>query len=220
MTGLRTRSAVRVTNGALTMSQTSTLWYASTAGCESLDGTDEAAQPPVRRVQAVGVVVPGRPESRRAEPALQRGTPVDAHVTSGGVVVLVGQRPVDGLGNAARHGHRHGAARAQHAGQLAHGRGVVGDVLEHLRCDHPVEGPVREGQRQRVALHRRGRMVRRRSHPPRSWRRACRAPGPPRRDRHRGRPRRPRGGRPRRRGVRTRNPRSSTRSPGPTPSRS
>ena len=38
MSGLSTRSAVRVTNGALTMSQTSTLWYASTAGCVSLDG--------------------------------------------------------------------------------------------------------------------------------------------------------------------------------------
>ena len=94
------------------------------------------------------------------EPPLERRAAVDADVAARRVVVLVGERPVDRLGHAARHGHRHRPARPQHPGQLAHGRRVVGDVLEDLRGDDAVEGAVGEGQRQRVALHRRGRMVR------------------------------------------------------------
>ena len=62
-------------------------------------------------------------------------------------------------GKAARDGDGHRSARSQHAGQLAHGRSVVGDVLEHLRRDDAVEGPVRERQRQRIALDRRGRVI-------------------------------------------------------------
>ena len=38
MSGLSTRSAALVTKGALTMSHTRTLWYASTAGLVSLAG--------------------------------------------------------------------------------------------------------------------------------------------------------------------------------------
>ena len=66
----------------------------------------------------------GSPSGRRpgrGEPALERGAPVDADVAAGHVVVLVGERPVDGLGPAAGHRHGHRPAGPQHPGQLAHG---------------------------------------------------------------------------------------------------
>ena len=85
------------------------------------------------------MVEAGRHESRRPEPPLERGAPVDAHVAPGRVVVLVGERPVDRFGDTARHRDGHRAARAQHARQLAHGGDVVGNVLEDLRRDDPVE---------------------------------------------------------------------------------
>ena len=116
MTGLSTRSAVRVTSGALTMSHTRTRWYGPDRRVGVVGRADEAPQPPVRRVEPVGVVMAGRLEPRVAQPALQRGTSVDADVAPGCVVVLVGQRPVDRLGPATRHRHRHGAARTQHRG--------------------------------------------------------------------------------------------------------
>ena len=41
----------------------------------------------------------------------------------------------------------------QHPGELGHDRLVVEDVLEDLGADHPVEGPVREGELEGIALH-------------------------------------------------------------------
>ena len=202
------------------MSQTSTLWYASTAGCESFDGPTRQRSHQYGECRPWAWWKPVGSSPAELQPALQRGTPVDADVAAGRVVVLVRERPVDGLGPAAGHGHRHGAARAQDAGQLAHGRGVVGNVLEHLRRDHPVEGPVGEGQRQGVALDRRRRVVRRRSPPPRSWRRRCRAPAPLPRGRRRAPPPTRRAGPPRRHGGRTRSRGRARGRPGPTPSRS
>ena len=160
MTGLSTRSAVRVTNGALTMSHTSTLWYASTAGCESLDGPTRQRSHQYGECSPWAWWWPVGSSPAELEPALQRRSPVDAHVSAGRVVVLVRQGPVDDLGPATRHRHRHGPAGAEDAGQLAHGGGVVGNVLEHLGRDHAIEGSVGEGQRERVTLHRRRRMVR------------------------------------------------------------
>ena len=63
-------------------------------------------------------------------------------------------------GSHAGHGDGHRAAGAQHAGQLGDGRGVVGDVLEHLGGDDAVEGAVGEGQPGGVALHRAGQRAR------------------------------------------------------------
>ena len=62
-------------------------------------------------MQGVGVMAgdgtqPGPPQAFQ-----QRGAPVDADVAAGDVVVLVRQRPVDGLGAEAGHGHGHGARR-------------------------------------------------------------------------------------------------------------
>ena len=64
MSGLSTRSAARVTKGALTMSHTSTLWYASTAGLVSLAGPTTQRSHQYGRVQAVGVVEPRGPQAR------------------------------------------------------------------------------------------------------------------------------------------------------------
>ena len=122
-------------------------------------GPDQAAQPPVRRVQAMGVVETGGLQPGGAQAALERGPPVDADVATRVVVVLVGQGPIDGLGPAPRHGDGHGAAGTQHPGQLTHGGQVVRDVLEHLGGDDAVEGTVGEGQGQRVPLDRSGRVV-------------------------------------------------------------
>ena len=116
---------------------------------------DQAAQPPVGRVQAVGVVARRRgPVPSSARRRRQAGATVDPHVAPGLVVVGVGEQPVDHLGTAAGHGHGHGPAGTQHPGQLGHGGDVVGDVLEDLRGDDPVEGAVGEGEAQGVPLDR------------------------------------------------------------------
>jgi hypothetical protein len=62
------------------------------------------------------------------------------------LVVGVGQRPADLLGEPPRHRHRHHAARLQDAAQLSHRVGVGGQVLEHLGRDDLVERRVRERQ--------------------------------------------------------------------------
>jgi len=67
------------------------------------------------------------------------------------VVVLVGEDPVHELGPAAARSPPW-SHRAQHPGQLGHRCDVVGDVLEHLGGDDPVEGPVGERQVESVAL--------------------------------------------------------------------
>ncbi len=71
-------------------------------------------------------------------------------MAAGHVVVVVGEGPVDELRTTTGHGGGHRASRTQDPGQLAHGPLVVGDVLEDLGGDDPVEGSVREGQRQGV----------------------------------------------------------------------
>ena len=103
-------------------------------------------------MQPVGVVAPDRHQAGALQPADQLALAVDPHVTTGHVVVLVGQGPVDELGPAPGHGDRHRPAAAEHPGQLGHGRLVVGDVLEHLGGDDPVEGAVGEGQPEGIAL--------------------------------------------------------------------
>ena len=110
---------------------------------------DRALQPPVRRVQGVGVVAAGEPQPGGAQLGLQLGGRVDAHVAAdrGRRVVLVGQHPVDLLGQPRRHGGRERAARSQHAHQLGDAADVVGDVLEHLRRDDGVEAPSANGSR-------------------------------------------------------------------------
>ena len=67
-------------------------------------------------------------------------------------VVLVGERPADPLGQPRGHGDRHGPAGPQHRGRARHGRAVVGDVLEHLGRDDPVEAGVGERQPRAIAV--------------------------------------------------------------------
>src|SRR5262249_61100876 len=69
---------------------------------------------------------------------------------------VAGTRPADPRRGEGGTGDGDGAAATQHAGQLADGGGVVGDVLEHLGGDDAVERAVGEGQPRGVALHRAG----------------------------------------------------------------
>src|SRR3954468_13684378 len=55
-------------------------------------------------------------------------------------------------GDVERHHHEAPAARRGDAAQLAHGGGVVGDVLEHVRAHDRVERGVREVERREVEL--------------------------------------------------------------------
>ena len=123
---------------------------------------DRALDPPVGRVQAVGVGPAGedhRVTGRAVVGATRLGDlvdellgGVDPDVAALGVVVVVGQLPVDDLRQPARHRDRERAARAQHPDELLDRVDVGVDVLEHLGGDDAVELAVGEGQRQRVAL--------------------------------------------------------------------
>ncbi len=123
-----------------------------TAGWSVVGRSHQAAEPPVGGVEAVGVVAAGGPQSGGLQAAHQLALPVDADVAAGNVVVLVGERPVDELRSAPGHGHGHRPTGSEHPGQLGHGLLVVGDVLQHLGGDDPVERAVLEGQGQGVAL--------------------------------------------------------------------
>ena len=63
--------------------------------------------------------------------------------------ILVCSRALRVMGN-----HDDGpSAGTQHPRQLAHGRVVIADVLEHVGSDHGVEGAVPERQVRQVRLH-------------------------------------------------------------------
>ena len=113
-----------------------------------------ASDPPVRRVKGVRVMRAAQHQPDVLEPGLELVLAVDADVPTGEVVVLAVQRPVDALREPRRHRHGHATAGLEHARQLGHRTAVVGDVLEHLGRDDPVEGPIGEGQCERIALHR------------------------------------------------------------------
>ena len=113
---------------------------------------DRALDPPVRRVQAVGVVLAVELQAGVGQLADQLLVGVDPDVAARGVVVVVGELPADHLGQPARHRDGHRAAGAQHPDQLVDRLDVGGDVLEHLGGDDPVELAVGERQRERVAL--------------------------------------------------------------------
>src|SRR5215470_10176774 len=134
----------------------------------------DALQPPVRRVQAVRVVVPADLEPSGAQLGLQFGPGVDAHVAAWRVVVVVGQPPADPLRQPGGHGHREQAAGPQHPGYLGERALVERNVLQHLRGDHPVEGPVAERHGRGVAAYR-PRLGRRRRLPGRCHGRGHRA---------------------------------------------
>ena len=70
-------------------------------------GPHQAADPPVGRVQGVGVVAPEGLQAGPFQPLQQGRPPVDADVAPGDVVVLVGQGPFDHLGPVAGHGDGH-----------------------------------------------------------------------------------------------------------------
>src|SRR5680860_1328973 len=59
-----------------------------------------AAQPPVRRVEGMGMVRPDGCEPRTRQLRLERPLAVDANVAAGGVVVVAVERPADPLGKA------------------------------------------------------------------------------------------------------------------------
>ena len=113
---------------------------------------DRALDPPVRRVQGVGVVLAVVDQPRALGLGDQLRVGVDADVAAGGVVVVAGELPADGLGEPSRHREGDGAAGPEHPHQLVEGLEVGGDVLEDLGGDDPVELAVGEGQREGVAL--------------------------------------------------------------------
>ena len=94
-----------------------------------------------------------RLQPRLAHPAEQFLALVDADVAALDLVVGVGQRPADLLGAVARDGDRDASAGLEHPHHLGEYALVVGDVLHDLGDDHDVEGLVREGQCEGVALH-------------------------------------------------------------------
>ena len=162
ISGSRTLPAYWSALGCFMISQTSSLWYGLAKRVVVVGDADRALDPPVRRVQAVGVVLALEDHrvARRAvvEPAGlgdlvdQLVVGVDPDVAALGVVVVVGELPVDDLGQPARHRDRQRAAGAQHPDQLLDRVDVGVDVLEHLGRDDPVELAVGERQLQRVAL--------------------------------------------------------------------
>ena len=113
-----------------------------------------AADPPVRRVEPVLVVVAGEHEAGALEPVLEVLALEDAHVPAGDVVVVAVEPPADALGQLGRHRDRDASARAQHPDELAHRPLGRPQVLEHLRGDDDVERVVGERQVQRVAVDR------------------------------------------------------------------
>src|SRR5438552_6349714 len=108
----------------------------------------DALEPPVGRVEGVGVVGAGDGEPRPAQLGRQLPGAVDADVATLVGVVLVGERPADALRQPAGDGDGHRAPGAQDPGQLGQRSHVGGDVLEDLGGDDPVEGAVgeREGE--------------------------------------------------------------------------
>ena len=114
---------------------------------------DKAPEPPVRAVESVRMMGRDGFEACLLEALEQLAAPVDAQVSARNGVVALRQRPVDELRAVARHGYREHAARLQDPGELGHGRGVVAQVLEHLRTYDLVEGTVHERQPHRVGPH-------------------------------------------------------------------
>ena len=105
-------------------------------------------------MQGVGVVGAAGREAGGAHPAPEGGLGEDADVAAlhEGGVVLLGQEPAHLLGQPRRHGGGEGAAGLEHPEDLVERPLVVGHVLEHLRGDDPVEGVVREGEVEGVAV--------------------------------------------------------------------
>src|SRR5215469_14490628 len=111
---------------------------------------DETAQPPVGRVQSVGVLGAGNLQPRRRKPGLQVVTPIDPNVAAGPFVVAVRERPAHALREPARHAHREGSAPSKHSGDLEDGSSVGRNVLQNLRRDYVVEALLGKGEIPRV----------------------------------------------------------------------
>jgi hypothetical protein len=99
----------------------------------------------------VGVVAGAGHEAGGGQAGAQHVGAIDADVPALVRVVRVRQGPADPLRPVAGHGDGDAAARLEHSEDLRHRRGVVRDVLEHLRRDDPVDAGVGEGQVQQVA---------------------------------------------------------------------
>ena len=106
-------------------------------------------EPPIGGVQPVGVVLALEDESEAGDFPLQLGLLEDAHVAARLVGVTARPRrqgPAQAFRPGPRHRRREPAAGLQHPPDFGQGRGVIVQVLKHLRADHRVEGGVREGQ--------------------------------------------------------------------------
>ena len=101
-----TRSATLVEVGCFMMSHSRNSRYLTTSRVVVVARADGALQPPVRRVQCVGAVMSVQVETGGAQLGRQLGRAVDAHVAALALrgVVLVGEHPVDLLGEPRRHG--------------------------------------------------------------------------------------------------------------------
>src|SRR5258708_35747414 len=93
---------------------------------------DQALQPPVGRVQRVGVGAAARHQAGIAKAAKKLVGPVDPDVPSRVVVVLLGEGPANPFGAAARYRDRRLASGTHDALDLSDRGAVVGDVLEDL----------------------------------------------------------------------------------------
>jgi hypothetical protein len=104
-------------------------------------------------VQGVSVVCASRLQTGADEAGDELIASVDTNVAALDLVIGVGERPADPLGEPARNGHSDPPSRGKDANDLGDRGPVVGDVLEDLGGDDPIEALVRERNRKRVAAH-------------------------------------------------------------------
>lgn len=113
--------------------------------------SDQTFEPPVRRVQGVGMVSvirsgrTGRPQQGAQLPAM-----VNADVSACGAGIFGRNSPADPLRPAPRNTYGQNASRLDHPQDFGGGGAVIPDMFEHFRADDPVEGAALKRQPQDI----------------------------------------------------------------------
>ena len=112
--------------------------------------SQEAFEPPVGGMQAVGPVPVEKDNTAVFQQRSQRFGAVDADMALVGTVILLGQCPADFFREPARHADDQGSAGFYDAHDFLHGAVVVGNVLQDFAADDDIEDAVAERKRQGV----------------------------------------------------------------------